>query len=158
VLHISGRNLALSNMPSLSRADSENRSYFSLPVLKLPGVYVTRLLLYDERYTGDALQYILRSLFNSQQDLAIVLLILPGRLPASKHYSKNKTPVLGNAIPVLVWKTKTGVVRRLFFKIDLCSATSMESSRRDLLNDVTEHRSILKNNQNTFYPHFSSSP
>jgi len=27
----------------------------------------------------------------------------------------------------------------------------MESSRRDLLNDVAEHRSILKNNQNTPY-------
>jgi len=31
----------------------------------------------------------------------------------------------------------------------------MESSRRDLVNDVTEHRSISKNNQNTFYPRFS---
>jgi len=27
----------------------------------------------------------------------------------------------------------------------------MESSRRDLLNDVAEHKSILKNNQNTLY-------
>jgi len=27
----------------------------------------------------------------------------------------------------------------------------MESSRRDLLNDVAEHRSILKNNKNTHY-------
>jgi len=34
--------------------------------------------------------------------------------------------------------------------IDLCSATSMESSRRDLLNDMAEHHSILKNNQNTY--------
>jgi len=40
---------------------------------------------------------------------------------------------------------------RLFVKIDLCSATSMESSRRDLLNDMAEHRSTLKNNQNTNY-------
>ena len=30
----------------------------------------------------------------------------------------------------------------------------MESSRRDLLNDMAEHRSILKNNQNTHYPRF----
>jgi len=37
-----------------------------------------------------------------------------------------------------------------FFKIDLCSATSIESSRRDLLNDMAEHRLILKNEQNTF--------
>ena len=40
-------------------------------------------------------------------------------------------------------------VFRLFFKIDLCSTTSMESSRRDLLNDMAEHKSILKNNQNS---------
>jgi len=32
----------------------------------------------------------------------------------------------------------------------------MESSRRDLLNDMAEHRPILKNNQNTYYPRFSS--
>jgi len=34
----------------------------------------------------------------------------------------------------------------------------MESSRRDLLNDMAEHRSILKNNQNTFYPRFCFTP
>jgi len=34
----------------------------------------------------------------------------------------------------------------------------MENSRRDLLNDVAEHRSILKNNQNTFNPRFSFTP
>jgi len=33
----------------------------------------------------------------------------------------------------------------------------MESSRRDLLNEVAEHRVILKNNQNT-YPRFSLTP
>jgi len=38
-----------------------------------------------------------------------------------------------------------------FFMIDLCSATSMDSSRRDLLNDTAEHRSIFENNQNTHY-------
>jgi len=32
----------------------------------------------------------------------------------------------------------------LFFKIDLCSATSMESSCRDLSNDMAEHRSAGK--------------
>ena len=59
--------------------------------------------------------------------------------------------------------TKTGVFW-LFFMIDLCSATSMESSRRGLLNDQAEHRPILKSNQNTHYslcfgdrPMFSSS-
>jgi len=34
------------------------------------------------------------------------------------------------------------------------SATSMESSRRDPQNDMAEHRFILKNNQNTYYPRF----
>jgi len=34
----------------------------------------------------------------------------------------------------------------------------MESSRRDLLNDVAEHRSSLKNDQNTYYPRFSFTP
>jgi len=37
----------------------------------------------------------------------------------------------------------------LFYNIGLCSATSMESSRRDLLNVMAEHRSIFKNSQNT---------
>jgi len=34
----------------------------------------------------------------------------------------------------------------------------MESSRRDLLNNVAEHRSILKNNQTTYYPRLSFTP
>ena len=34
----------------------------------------------------------------------------------------------------------------------------MESSRRDLLNDMAEHRSILKSNQNTHIPHFGFTP
>ena len=37
------------------------------------------------------------------------------------------------------------------FKVDLCSATSMESSRRDLFNDMAEHGAILKNDQNTHH-------
>jgi len=41
----------------------------------------------------------------------------------------------------LSWKiTKVGTTT-LFSKIDLCSATSMESSRRDLLNDITAGQS-----------------
>jgi len=39
----------------------------------------------------------------------------------------------------------------LFFKIDLCSATSMESSRQGLLNDMPDRRSILENNEITRY-------
>ena len=34
----------------------------------------------------------------------------------------------------------------------------MESSRRDSLNDMDEHRPILKNNQNTYYPRFGFTP
>jgi len=34
----------------------------------------------------------------------------------------------------------------------------MESSRRDLLNDMAEHLLILKNNQNTFHPRFGFTP
>ena len=34
----------------------------------------------------------------------------------------------------------------------------MESSRRGLLNDMAEHRSILKNDQNTYYSVFSFAP
>ena len=41
----------------------------------------------------------------------------------------------------------------IFLNIDLRSATSIESSRRDLLNNVAEqHGSILKNNQNAHHP------
>ena len=63
-------------------------------------------------------------------------------------WSENKTPVSGE----FRCETETGVVRTvywLFFKIDQCSVTSIESYHRDLLNDVAEHRSTLKNNQNT---------
>jgi len=34
----------------------------------------------------------------------------------------------------------------------------MESSRRDLLNDMTEHRLTLKNNQNKYHPRFGFTP
>jgi len=34
----------------------------------------------------------------------------------------------------------------------------VKSSRRDLSNDMAEHRPILKNNQNTYYPRFSFTP
>ena len=53
-------------------------------------------------------------------------------------------------------KPKRGwYVFRLFFKISPRSSTSMEISRRDLFNDMAEHRQILKNNQNTYHPRFS---
>jgi len=75
------------------------------------------------------------------------------------NHSKNKTPVLGNAIPVLGLKIKRGwYVIWLFFKIDLCSAMSYRRSRRELFIDVPEHRSMLKNHENTYYPGLSFTP
>jgi len=50
-----------------------------------------------------------------------------------------RTLVLGDTIPVLGVKLKRVVRILVFFKIDLSSATSTESSRRDHLNDMTEH-------------------
>jgi len=59
-------------------------------------------------------------------------------------------------MPVLGKKLKLGL--RIFFNIDLCSAISMESSSRDLLNDVAEYRPTLKNKQNTYNPYFTFIP
>ena len=71
-------------------------------------------------------------------------------------HGKNKTPVLGDPIPVLGMKLKRGwSVFWYFLNINLCSATLMESSRRDLLNDMAENMPILKNNQNTCHPRFT---
>jgi len=58
----------------------------------------------------------------------------------------------------LSWKIIKIRTTPLFFKIDLCSATSMESSRRDLLNDMAKHKPILKNYQNTYHPRYAVSP
>jgi len=71
-------------------------------------------------------------------------------LAATSHLTRNTcfrefSPVLGVKIN-RGWK-----VFRLYFKIVIRSATSVESSHRDLLNYMAEHRSILKNNQNTHY-------
>ena len=71
-----------------------------------------------------------------------------------KH-SKNETHVLRNAILVLDVKPKRGLyVFWLFFKIDLCSATSFNRSRQELSIDVAEHESALTNSQNIHYPRF----
>jgi len=73
-------------------------------------------------------------------------------------HSENKSPVSGSFTPVLGVKLKRDwYVFWLFFKIDLCSATLMKSSRRDLSNDVGLG-SILKNNQNSYDPRFSFTP
>ena len=58
----------------------------------------------------------------------------------------------------LPWKiTQIRSRYSLIFKIDL-SPTSMQTSRRDLLNDDVEHRSILKNKRNRYFPHFNFTP
>jgi len=46
----------------------------------------------------------------------------------------------------------------LLFKIDLCSAISFESSRRELSIDVAEHGCILLNMGNAYYPVLVSHP
>jgi len=64
-----------------------------------------------------------------------------------------------NAMIVLGVKPKRWwYVFWLFFKLDLCSATSFERSRQELSMDVAEHESIFKNNLKTYYPRFSVTP
>ena len=58
----------------------------------------------------------------------------------------------------LSWKIIEIRTTPLIFMVDLYSVISMESSCPDLLNDVAEHRYILKNNQDRFYPRFSFTP
>jgi len=42
--------------------------------------------------------------------------------------------------------------------MDLCSATSLKRSQRELSIDMAEHKSILKNNQNPYYLNFNFQP
>jgi len=59
--------------------------------------------------------------------------------------SKDKTPVLGKALPFLGVKPKREwYVFWLFFRIGLCSAISFKRSRRELSIDGAEHTSIMK--------------
>jgi len=51
----------------------------------------------------------------------------------------------------LAWKLTKKRTTTSFFKISVCSATSIESSRRDLLNDMAEHVSSMKNKQDAHY-------
>jgi len=67
-------------------------------------------------------------------------------------------PCFGKCYTCFGCETKTGVVRKLFFKLGLCSAISFERSRRELSIDVAEHRSVLENDQNTLYLRFSFIP
>jgi len=55
-------------------------------------------------------------------------------------HSKNKTPVLGNALPVFGMNLKRGSAFLVIFqRRPMFSHIIMESSRRDLLNDNAEH-------------------
>jgi len=57
------------------------------------------------------------------------------------------------------WNQRRGwYVFWVFFKIGLCSAISFKSSRRELSIHMAEHRSILKQYQNTHCPRFSFIP
>jgi len=74
------------------------------------------------------------------------------------EHSKNKTPVVGNAIPLGVKPKQVWYVFWLFLKIGPCSAVSLKRSRRELSINVAEHRSMLKIYRNTLYPRFSFIP
>jgi len=67
-------------------------------------------------------------------------------------------PRFGKRFTCFGFETKTGGVVRtvfwLFFKTSLRLAISFKRSRRELSIDVAEHRSLLKNYQNTHYPRF----
>ena len=58
----------------------------------------------------------------------------------------------------LPWKITKICCSPLFFMIHLCSAASIECSSRDFLNDMAEHRPILKNNRNTYRPRLDFTP
>jgi len=76
--------------------------------------------------------------------------------PRCKYIVKTKPPFWGMYLFwVWIWNGGSDYFD-IFFNIELCSATSMESSRRDLLNDNDRH--ILKNNQNTYHPRFCYKP
>ena len=82
------------------------------------------------------------------------------RLLTSDHTEQETHFELRKFLVVLAVNLKRGesVFFWYFFKMDLCLATSMERSRRDFFNDMVEHKTILKNNQNTHYSRFSFTP
>jgi len=69
----------------------------------------------------------------------------------ARHNTVKTKPRFGECY--LGVKPKRGwYVFGLFFMAGLCSAISFKRSRRELSIDVAQHRSILKNYQNTHYP------
>jgi len=69
-------------------------------------------------------------------------------------------PRRGECYTCFGYKTKSGVVCILiiFQCRPMFSHINMESSRRDLWNDMAEHRSILENTQNTYHARFGFTP
>jgi len=61
-----------------------------------------------------------------------------------QQYTVNTKRLLYGYLSGFGCESKTGVVRTLFSRIDLCSDTLMNSSCRDLLGYKTEHGSSLK--------------
>jgi len=77
----------------------------------------------------------------------------------SDIFTVNTKARFGECYTYFGCETKAGLyVFWLFFKIGLCSAISFKRSQRELSIDVAQHRSILKNKQNTNYPRFSFLP
>jgi len=69
-------------------------------------------------------------------------------IPAYQSQKKQNTR-FGESYTCFMCESKTRV-RMLYFEIGLCSAVSFKRSRRELSIDMAEHRSVLKNYQNTY--------
>ena len=95
---------------------------------------------------------VLRALYDHEDALELY----PGKSPRNprksfleKLRSKNKNPVLGSAIPVLGVKPKRGSYFSNFLTKTYIQPHQWKAVGRDLLNDMTGHKNILKSNQNT---------
>ena len=87
------------------------------------------------------------------------VLVLQKHKPNAHYTVKMEHPYQG--VLHLCWKKtlRRGLyVFWLFFKLGLCLTISFKRSRRELSIDVAEHRSTLKNFQNTYYLRFSLTP
>ena len=91
-------------------------------------------------------------LYSMDIDSRYVSIIIGDIVPQSA-YVRTKPPFWGLLYTCFGCETMTEGVRilQLFFNIGLCSATSIESYRRDLLNDMPEHNQSWKK-KNTYHP------
>jgi len=75
------------------------------------------------------------------------------RLTITTSSSQKRNTCFREFLPVLGVKLKRRLCEFwLFFEIDLCSVTSIESSRRNILNYMAEYRSIMKSSHTTYEP------